>query len=314
MEKILLTGGGGFVGTRLTRMLIDTGYSVDIVDKMGYAFRRDFHQLNSDVQDNSIEPKYSRFFPLSIQKFVVQPDLYDHVIVLHAESHVDNSIKSGEVFFEDNVIGTIRLLESIKNFDKKPNTLLFSTDEVLGETFRPSGTEAPVVPRNPYSASKAAQEMAMIGYGNTFNIPYAITRCTNIYGPGQHQEKFIPKSISNLLLNLQIPLYGVGAESRQWIYIDDICNGVLSLLKTEFTNKTYHFAGDHYCTNKELARLLCKKLNKDPTKYIKYVENRKGHDSSYCLDPEPTKLELGWNAKTSIDEGLDKTIDFYRFN
>lgn len=323
-QNVLVTGGGGFIGTTLVRKLLDRGFYVDVIDKKGYAFREDFFKVNPELWASANpSPHFSQFGNLNEFSEVdaqhwrlAYPERYDYVIILHAESHVDNSLKSGIPFFESNVLGTVNVLEQFKNVARKQaKFLVFSTDEVLGETFPdyPATENHRYAPKNPYAASKAGQEMAARAYSVNFDMPMVITRCTNIYGPGQHTEKFIPRSIELLADDKPLKLYGEGAESREWVYVDDICSGVLKILGSWPEAKTIaHFSGANSVTNMQLAKLLCTLMNKDPEKYIELVPNRLGHDKSYSLDSGLTKYLFGWEPTTAMVDGLRTTIEYVR--
>lgn len=313
--NILITGGAGFIGTALTRKLLDSGMSVRVLDKQGYGFRPDFAEINPEAKLTILECE-SELLP------AVLTDMgeIDVLLIMHSESHVDRSIDESRPFVLSNVLGTTNLLDAFYTNhkyegSKLPKVFLFSTDEVLGET---SGADenAPYHPNNPYSFTKAAQELALVAYAHTYGFKGVITRCCNVFGPGQAVEKFIPRSITSLLKDETLKLYGSGVESRQWVYLDDVTDAALSVVKfvSEYAGteiETFHIGGDYSLPNAKLAEMICEAVGK-PKSRIELVENRLGHDRSYLLNYFKFARTFIWRPKVSLMTGLGRTVDFYR--
>jgi dTDP-glucose 4,6-dehydratase len=319
--NILITGGAGFLGTQVTRTLLDAGHSVCVIDKMGEGYRHDFPTINPEVKFTALECE-SPVLENVLLNMIEQHGMLDAVIVLHAESHVDRSICDAVPFVDSNVKGTVCIFDALVSISKgydcpMPKVLLFSTDEVLGESFEPATEDHSILfPKNPYSASKAAQELFFLSYCNTFGLSGVITRCCNIYGPGQATEKFIPRSMSLLSHGVKLKLYGKGEESRQWIYVSDVADIVVKItehLKT-INSKTvdvFHISGDDYIQNHNLAKMMCELYGKSMEDGVEFVENRLGHDKSYLLDSEKARRFFNWNPKVRLVEGLLVTKTYY---
>jgi dTDP-glucose 4,6-dehydratase len=236
-----------------------------------------------------------------------------HVVHFAAESHVDNSISGPETFIKTNVNGTFSLLEAAREYGKLERFHHVSTDEVYG-SLGPIGffkETTPYNPRSPYSASKAASDHLVNAYHHTYGLNTTISNCSNNYGPNQHIEKLIPKIITNLRQDKKIPIYGTGQNVRDWLYVEDHCEAIWKILLKGKIGDTYNVGGDREMNNLQIAKSICKLLDKDPDQYIQFVEDRKGHDFRYAIDFTKINNELGWVPKTSFDSGLRKTIDFY---
>jgi len=236
----------------------------------------------------------------------------DGVIHLAAETHVDRSIEDAWDFVRAEILG---FYSSIDAFRRVKGTsgkfVLVSTDEVLGEIMEGAADEsAPLMPRNPYAAAKASQEHFAQSYMNTYGTPITIVRPTNAYGPRQHPEKFVPKIILNALSDEPIPVYGDGRQRRVWIYAEDVAVGIMDVYERGNPHEIYHIGSDDEMENLELVRRILAMLGK-PESLIKFVEDRPGHDRRYALRWERMRA-LGWSPKTPMDEGLRRTINYYR--
>jgi len=309
--RILVTGGAGFIGSNFVRKFIDdTGISsLTVLDSLTYAGNLN----NLETVVNS--PKF--YF---IQGDICDVELVDEAtknidLLVHfaAESHVDRSILDPGLFVKTNVLGTQNLL----NFSMKNNVRKFihvSTDEVYGSISEGSWSEDwPVSPNSPYSASKAGSDLLALSYFKTYGFNASVTRCSNNYGPYQYPEKVIPLFITNLIEGKSIPIYGSGLNVRDWIHVDDHCDGIKSVMLHGRPGEIYNFGGGNELSNSELARNILSILNEDESK-IQYVEDRKGHDLRYSVSHEKAKNELGWSPKISFDLGLAKTVDWYKNN
>ena len=320
--RLLVTGGAGFIGSQLLRHLV-TGYpsyTIVCADSLTYAAD---HSLIADLEGYA---NYT-FVKLDITDLSALKELFEnynftHVIHLAAESHVDNSIKDPLAFAKTNVLGTLNLLEGARTYFKDQTCLFYhiSTDEVfgsLGETGSFSENTA-YAPRSPYSASKASSDHFVRAYGETYNLPYIISNCSNNYGPGQHSEKLIPTVISSVLQNKAIPVYGTGANVRDWLYVEDHVSAIDMILHQGKIGETYCIGGDTELSNVELVHLLVDEIDRQLANapgtskgLISFVEDRKGHDFRYAIDHSKLTNDLVWRPTTSLEKGLQATVSWY---
>lgn len=236
----------------------------------------------------------------------------DAVVNFAAETHVDRSIVDSSVFVKTDVIGTHTLLEAARRRDMEKYVQI-STDEVYGSIEKGSFDEnAPLNPSNPYSASKAGADMLVQSFVGTYGLPAVITRSTNNYGPYQHPEKLIPKLVTNALRDVPLPIYGDGMNVRDWLYVEDNCMAIDLVLRKGKNGEVYNIAGGSEKTNIDLAKSVIKNIGKDE-QLITFVEDRPGHDSRYSVNCRKM-MGLGWRAKTSFGDGIQKTIDWYKDN
>lgn len=305
-NKLLITGGAGFIGTNFVHYIIQKypDYEIRVLDKLTYAGNKE----NLKAVLDKIEFIHGDICnPEDVNKAVKDCDV---IINFAAETHVDRSIISSEQFVLTEVLGVSRLLEATKNFDVK-RLVQISTDEVYGSIESGSFKEIdPLNPRNPYAACKAGAELLIKSYYDTFNLPTLMTRTTNNYGPFQHIEKLIPKMISNALLEREIPLYGDGKQVRDWIFVLDNCEAIDMVLHKGKTGEVYNICARNEKTNLEVAKIILQKLNKSED-LIKFVADRLGHDRRYSLNDERIRNEIGWKPKSNFEEGISKTIDWY---
>jgi dTDP-glucose 4,6-dehydratase len=320
--RLLVTGGAGFIGSQLLRHLVMShpDYKIVCADSLTYASD---YALIADLEGYA---NYT-FVKLDITELSAVKDLFEdynftHVIHLAAESHVDNSIKDPLAFAKTNVLGTLNLLEGARTSNENQACLFYhiSTDEVfgsLGETgsFSENTTYAP---RSPYSASKASSDHFVRAYGETYNLPYIISNCSNNYGPGQHDEKLIPTVISSILNNEPIPVYGTGANVRDWLYVKDHVRAIDTILHQGKIGETYCIGGDAELSNLELVHMLVDEIDRQlgnaPSTskgLISFVEDRKGHDFRYAIDHSKLTDDLGWKPTTSLEKGLETTVSWY---
>lgn len=327
--KILVTGGAGFIGSAAVRLAIDRGYSIVNVDALTYAAC--LENLSS-VSDN---PKYS-FEHADIKNRNVLDDIFekhqpDAVMHLAAESHVDRSIDGPADFIETNVTGTFNMLEAARRFWQacgKPETFRFhhiSTDEVFGSL--PSDPtvkfteQTPYDPRNPYSASKASSDHLVYAWHETYGLPVVLTNCSNNYGPYHFPEKLVPMMILNALAEKPLPIYGNGSNIRDWLYVEDHADALLLVLEKGKIGRNYNIGGENERTNLELVQTLCKILDRLKPRIkgtyadlITFVQDRPGHDARYAIDPSRIRDELDWHPSVTLEEGLEKTIQWYLEN
>jgi dTDP-glucose 4,6-dehydratase len=328
--RLIVTGGAGFIGSAAVCHAVRAGHDVLTIDKLTYAGRRDalaevmasphHHFLQADVAE-------SRAMDTALRDF--DPDAVLH---LAAESHVDRSIDAPEAFVMTNVRGTFVLLESaLRHWSRlrgaRREAFRFvhvSTDEVFGtladgESFNGGSRYAP---NSPYAASKAAADHFARAWERTYGFPAIVTNCSNNYGPRQHAEKLIPTVVRHALAGAPIPIYGTGANVRDWLYVEDHVNGLMAALCRGRPGETYLFGARCERRNFELVRIICALLDarrpradgKPYAEQITFVTDRPGHDLRYAIDPSQTELALGWKAQELLDSGLAKTVDWYLAN
>ena len=313
MKNILVTGAAGFIGANFAEYFANKypEYNIVVVDKLTYAGNLE------NLKNVKDKIKFEQADICDFDKMTEIFDEYDIDSVIHfaAESHVDNSIKTPFIFTQTNVLGTHTLLEVSKRKwgEGSPNKFMhISTDEVYGAL----GEEgyfietSPIKPSSPYSASKASSDLLVKAYYETFKMNVNITNCSNNYGPYQHNEKLIPHMIKLALNDEPLPVYGTGKNIRDWLYVEDHCEAIDLVFHKGKSGERYNVGGHNEKRNIEIVKLILKQLNK-PESLITYVEDRKGHDYRYAIDPTKISTELGWLPKTKFEDGIVKTIDWY---
>lgn len=310
MKKIVyVTGCLGFIGLHITRKCLENGWYVIGVDKLTYASNVNF------LPEFTSNPNF-KFIQSDINDLDKLYDC-DYVINTAAETHVDNSIVSSDVFLKSNVNGVHHLLELIKqkNQFKMPTLLHFSTDEVYGDITEGFHTESNLLkPSNPYSATKAAADMLILAWARTYKIPYVIVRPTNNYGIGQYVEKLIPKSIKYLTIDRKVDLHDNGLPVRTWLHADDTANAVITIISSGIVNDIFNISGNYETQNIEVVSKIIKLFNGDSavTNYIT-AHVRIGQDVRYAIDDSKLKL-LGWSALANFDKELEKIVNYYKQN
>tara|TARA_B100000686_G_scaffold170953_1_gene178208 strand:- start:2134 stop:3120 length:987 start_codon:yes stop_codon:yes gene_type:complete len=308
--KLLVTGGLGFIGSNFIIKILseNEGYKIINVDA---EFHGSEKRNLSKVTDH---PNYE-FIKGNITNKKLMEELItksDAVINFAAESFVDRSITDPNSFLVSNVRGTFTILDIISK--QKKRMVQISTDEVFGSLEYGSATEdSKLNPSNPYSATKAAAELLINSYHNTFNSDVVITRCTNNYGPRQYAEKLIPKTFILAKQDKKIPIYGTGKNIRDWIFVDDHCDGIFSSLLHGKSGQSYNISGNNELDNIKIVKTILSLMNKSEDR-IQFVEDRPGHDFRYSMNSSKISKELNWKAKTSFEDGLMKTIQWYNQN
>ena len=317
MQKIIVTGGLGFIGSNLIKLLIKKNYFIINIDKVNYA---------SNFYNTREFSKYKNytFVRLDInnkQKFKKVLNKYKPVAIfnLAAETHVDRSIDGPAEFIRSNIVGVFNLLETFKEFtkkNKKTKLIHISTDEVYGDVLKGRSKETdPYKPSSPYAASKASSDHLVYSYVRTYKLNAIITNCSNNYGPNQHPEKLIPKLIYNIINNKPLPLYGKGKNSREWIFVDDHCEALFKVFKNGDRGEFYNIGSNININNLDIARLLIKiakkKIKLGKNVKIKFVKDRPGHDIRYALDSKKIYNKLKWKSKISLKMGLQNTFNWY---
>lgn len=314
MKNILITGGAGFIGSNFVNLMVEKygeKYNYIVYDKMTYA-----------ANINNLKPSEGKYILVeadicNLEKNIETLKKYNIDAVVHfaAESHVDNSIKRPLTFTETNVMGTHALLEACKQVWGEGSSNKFvhvSTDEVygsLGEDGYFTET-SPIKPNSPYSASKASSDLIAFAYAETYKMNVSVTNCSNNYGPNQHHEKLIPHMISLALKEQKLTVYGEGLNVRDWLYVEDHCEAIDIILHQGKKGERYNIGGHNEKRNIEIVKLILERLGK-PESLIEHVEDRKGHDFRYAIDPTKLKNEFGWEPKTMFKDGIVKTIDWY---
>ena len=326
-KKILITGGAGFIGSHVVRRFVNKyeDYHIYNIDSLTYAGNLE-NLIDIEKNDNYTFIKGDIKDEVFIDKIFDQYK-FEHVIHLAAESHVDRSISDPLLFAKTNILGTMVLLNAFKNlWQGNWNDRLFyhvSTDEVYG-SLGDSGlfTELTAYdPNSPYSASKASSDHFVRAYGETYNMPYVITNCSNNYGAFQFPEKLIPLFINNIINNKPLPVYGDGNYTRDWLYVVDHAIAIDLVFHEGRSKETYNIGGFNEWKNIDLVKLLCHqmdlKLGREKgscEKLITFVKDRAGHDLRYAIDANKINKELGWKPSVTFEEGLSITIDWYLSN
>lgn len=324
--KILVTGGAGFIGSAVVRLAVSRGHEVVNLDALTYAANLENVAPVAQSALYAFEQADIRNRAALDRVFAKhQPDAVMH---LAAESHVDRSIDGPGAFIETNVTGTYNLLEAARAYwtkQGKPGGFRFhhiSTDEVfgsLGETGQ--FTEAtPYDPRSPYSASKAASDHLVRAWHETYGLPVVLTNCSNNYGPFHFPEKLVPVVILNALHGRPIPVYGDGANVRDWLYVEDHADALLLCLEKGVVGRSYNIGGENEARNIDLVRTICAHLDEmrpvgaPHDRLITFVTDRPGHDRRYAIDPTRIRTELGWRPSVTVEEGLRRTVAWYLDN
>ena len=311
MVNVLITGGAGFIGSNFVRYALTThaDWRVTTLDKLTYAGRRE--NLH-DVMDN---PRHTFVHGDIADAPVSGPLVEQSDLVVHfaAETHVDRSIMSAGDFIRTDVEGTFVLLEAARRATHLRRFIQISTDEVYGSVPAGASRETDELkPRNPYAASKAGADRLAYSYWATYEVPVIVTRASNNYGPYQFPEKVIPLFVTNAIEDIPVPLYGDGKNVRDWLHVDDHCRAIDLLIETGVNGEVYNIGGGNEVMNVDLTHRILDALGK-PASLIKPVADRPGHDRRYCLDT--TKLRsIGWAPAEPFDEGLRRTIEWYRRN
>jgi len=317
MRKVLVTGGLGFIGSNLIKILIKRNYHVINIDKVTYS--SNFYNTKEFIKSK----KY-KFIKCDLNnKKKISKILFKYkpigVFNLAAETHVDRSIDDPEKFIKSNILGLFTMLECFKKYyfkNKKTKLIHISTDEVYGDILKGRSKESDAYkPSSPYAASKASSDHLVSSYVRTYKIPAIITNCSNNYGPRQHPEKLIPKLIYNILNNKNLPIYGKGKNSREWIYVDDHCNALIKIFEKGKIGEFYNIGSNINLNNIKICKILIqaakKKVKIGKNVKIKLIKDRPGHDMRYALNSYKLIKNLKWKPKIKIIKGILNTFDWY---
>ena len=311
---IIVTGGAGFIGSNFVFHMLQAhpDYRIVCLDKLTYAgnlstlepvLQRDnFRFVKADICDRQAVDK------------LFQEEKPDIVVNFAAESHVDRSIENPGIFLETNIMGTAVLMDACRKYGIQRYHQV-STDEVYGDLplDRPDlffTEETPLHTSSPYSSSKASADLLVMAYYRTYDLPVTISRCSNNYGPYHFPEKLIPLMIANALADKPLPVYGNGENVRDWLYVEDHCRAIDLIIHNGKVGEAYNVGGHNEKRNIDIVRIICQELGK-PESLIVHVEDRKGHDRRYAIDPAKIHRELGWLPETKFEDGIKKTIKWY---
>ncbi|WP_282026883.1 dTDP-glucose 4,6-dehydratase [Limimaricola cinnabarinus] len=326
--KLLVTGGAGFIGSAVVRLAVSRGHRVVNLDALTYA------ACLGNVAPVSDSPLYA-FEQADIRDRAALDRVFaahapDAVMHLAAESHVDRSIDGPGDFVETNITGTYNLLEAARSHweaQGRPESFRFhhvSTDEVFGSLPADPALkfteETPYDPRSPYSASKAASDHLVRAWHETYGLPVVLSNCSNNYGPYHFPEKLVPVVILNALAGKPLPIYGRGENVRDWLYVEDHADALLTVLERGAVGRSYNIGGENERTNLDLVRMICAILDElrpaamPYAEQIAFVADRPGHDARYAIDPTRIRQELGWQPSVTVEEGLRRTVEWYLDN
>ena len=320
MQKILVTGGLGFIGSNLIKMLLGKGYKVLNIDKINYAsnfYNTKNFKINSNYKFVNCDIINKKKLNSIVLKY--KPTGIFH---LAAETHVDRSIDNPGKFVNSNIVGTYNLLECLRFYkikNKKFRLIHISTDEVYGDVLKGRSKENDSYnPSSPYAASKAASDHLVFSYFRTFNMPAIITNCSNNYGPRQHPEKLIPKLIFNILVNKSLPIYGKGKNSREWIYVEDHCDALIKIYQKGKIGEFYNIGSNINMNNIQICKSLLlaakRKIKIGKNVKVKFVKDRPGHDLRYAINSNKTRNDIKWKPNMTFKEGIEKTFQWYLNN
>ena len=315
MKRFIVTGGYGFIGSNLIKLLLKKKFKVLNIDKLSYSAQKynlkDIKSKNYFFKKTDINNKKEI---LKILKRYKPHGIFN----LAADTHVDRSIDDSSNFIKNNILGVYNLLEAIINYKKKVRLVHISTDEVYGDISgsKRSDESFPYIPSSPYSASKASSDHLVNAYIRTHKIDAVISNCSNNYGPRQFPEKLIPKMIYNILNNKPLPIYAKGKNSREWIYVDDHCEALIKLFFKGKSGEKYNIGSDINCNNIFLVKKILKSFADRKIKIGKkvkiiFVKDRPGHDFRYALNSNKIKKTLKWKPKINLNQGITKTVDWY---
>ena len=324
--KLLVTGGAGFIGSAVVRQAVAAGHEVVNLDALTYA------ACLANVASVAEHPGY-RFVQGDVRDGALLETVFvehcpDAVMHLAAESHVDRSIDGPGAFIETNVIGTYTLLQAARGYwerQGRPEAFRFhhiSTDEVFGSLGADGQftEETPYDPRSPYSASKASSDHLVRAWGHTYGLPVVLSNCSNNYGPYHFPEKLIPVVILNALAGKPIPVYGAGENVRDWLFVEDHADALLTVVGQGQVGRSYNIGGENEARNIDLVRMICALMDEmvpegaPHDRLVSFVTDRPGHDLRYAIDPKRMRGELGWRPSVTLEEGLRRTVRWYLDN
>ena len=318
MKRFIVTGGYGFIGSNLIRLLLKKKFKVLNIDKLSYSAQK--YNLSDIKNKNYFFKKVDINNKEKLSK-ILKNFKPDGIFNLAADTHVDRSIDNSFNFIKNNILGVYNLLEVIKNYKKKVRLIHISTDEVYGDILgsKRSNEDFPYTPSSPYSASKASSDHLINAYVRTFNVDAVISNCSNNYGPRQFPEKLIPKMIFNIMNNKPLPIYAKGKNTREWIFVDDHCNALIKLFFKGKSGEKYNIGSGFNCNNIFIVKKILSEFKRKNIKIGKnvriiFVKDRPGHDFRYALDSTKIRKILKWKPKINLNQGITKTVNWYLEN
>lgn len=327
MRTVLVTGGAGFIGSNFIRYYLKEHPNDRVINIDALTYAGNLQNLVGIEEDSSYRFVKGDICDRNLVESLFAEEKVNTVVHFAAESHVDRSIKTPESFIQTNIFGTFVLLDVAKNAWKDNNVdnrfLHVSTDEVYGSLSDESPAfteETPYAPNSPYSASKASSDHLVRSYFHTYKLPVLTTNCSNNYGPYQFPEKLIPLIYNNILNHQPIPVYGDGSNIRDWLYVEDHCSGIDTVLQKGSLGETYNIGGCNEWKNIDIVHLICDHLDTvQPSEssyreLIHFVTDRPGHDYRYAIDSKKIQEDLGWEPSHQFEEGIIKTLEWYRAN
>lgn len=329
MKTYLVTGGAGFIGSNFVHYMLKKYDDIKIINVDALTYAGNLENLKEISSDERYQFVHANICDKEAISEIFKNNDIDYVVNFAAESHVDRSIKNPSIFVNSNVNGTVNLLNISKEFwnngddtyKKGCKYLQVSTDEVYGSLGKDGYfmETTPLCPHSPYSASKASADMFVKAYHDTFKLPINITRCSNNYGPYQFPEKLIPLIINNTLKHKDLPVYGDGLNIRDWLFVEDHCKAIDMVINGGKIGEVYNVGGHNERTNITIVKTIINQIKSTvdgsvSEDLIKFVEDRKGHDRRYGIDPQKIKNDLGWYPETTFDVGIKKTINWYLNN
>ena len=327
MKNVLVTGGAGFIGSNFIRLLIEKEPALKIINLDLLTYAGHLENLSGIKSENYYFELIDIRDEKKIKRIIHEHEI-DTIVHFAAESHVDKSIVSPDQFIQTNIVGTFNLLQAAKEYWSKFGGYVnkrfhhVSTDEVFGMLGLddPAFSEnTPYAPNSPYAASKASSDHLVRSYFHTYGLPISITNCSNNYGPYQYPEKLIPLMILNAINGKKLPVYGKGDQIRDWLFVEDHCDAIYSVLKNGTTGETYNVGGNNRPTNLSIVKQICQILDElfpnspflPHDQLIEFVSDRLGHDFRYDMDFTKIKNELGWRPRQTLKNGLRKTVKWY---
>ncbi len=311
--KVLITGGAGFIGSNYVYIHLDARPEdeLTVLDALTYSGHR---ENLAEAEARGVKFVEGRIEDRALVTALFEEGQFDWVVHFAAETHVDRSIKDPGLFVTTNVMGTQVLLDAARDFGVKRFHHV-STDEVYGDLGFGSTDqfteESAIRPSSPYSATKAASDFLALSYFRTFGVPVTISRCSNNYGPFQSVENLIPVLIGRAARDEALPIYGTGQNVRDWLFVKDHCEAILAILERGTVGEIYNVGGNNEWANIDIAKLVLNLIDK-PENLISFVEDRKGHDQRYAIDSSKLMRELGWSPRTSFEEGMRQTVEWYK--
>ena len=316
-KTILVTGGAGFIGSNFIELIAEErpDWKIVCVDALTYA--ANIRTLNRAFRQPGFTFRKADIRDRAAIGAIFEKERPDILVNFAAESHVDRSIEEPGVFLETNILGTAVLMDACRKYGIERFHQV-GTDEVYGDLplERPDllfREDTPVCASSPYSASKASADLLALAYCRTYGLPVTVSRCSNNYGPYQFPEKLIPLMINNAMQGKPLPVYGDGKNVRDWLYVKDHCRGILAILEKGRIGEVYNLGGHNEKSNLEIVKRILSEFGR-PESLITFVNDRKGHDRRYAIDPSKAERELGWRPETAFEDGIRQTVRWYREN